>query len=508
MAQANVARRHGDDFQARLFWLHAACLLDANGNVMKVAYETGPIAFDDILIEYDPQAAPRDQDGHPIYRRYIQCKWHSTAGTFGYLDLADPAFINATRFSILQRAREAQRLHAPDGRGCRFELVTNWRIKADDPLIELVEKNTNALRLDRLFEGKTKKSRMGRVRKHWADHLGVDEVGLKLVARVLAVAESSESLMSLRERLDERFASVGLRRVPASESAFPYDDLVGKLLAQGRIEFDRASFREMARGEGILGDAVPSGNVRAIGIRSFMHPIDNLENRCDRLLNLVPYFDGRYIHHLEDWQRRVLPELREFALREARATEGIRLILDAHVSVAFAVGAVLDVKSGKQIEIEQRTGGRRFWSVDDGAPDPSWPGFVFELQELVEERDEVAVTVSLTHDVARDAGAFVSRQLPQVGYLLHCRLEGGPSHRALRCGRHAWMLVETLVRRLSEIRPDRRRFARVHLFLGGPNGFAFYLGQNQHAIGPASIYEWDFEGLDGGGYSLGISMEA
>ncbi len=128
MARANVARRHGDDFQARLFWLKAASLLDPNSPVVKVAYETGPKSFDDIMVEYDPNAAPPDHEGKPIYRRYLQCKWHTTAGTFGYQDLIDPAFINAARYSLLQKAQHAQARYAPDGAGCRFELVTNWRI--------------------------------------------------------------------------------------------------------------------------------------------------------------------------------------------------------------------------------------------------------------------------------------------------------------------------------------------------------------------------------------------
>ena len=93
MARANVARRHGDDFQARLFWLKAASLLDPNSPVVKVAYETGPKSFDDIMVEYDPNAAPPDHEGKPIYRRYIQCKWHTTAGTF----LGDGAFKSGTQ---------------------------------------------------------------------------------------------------------------------------------------------------------------------------------------------------------------------------------------------------------------------------------------------------------------------------------------------------------------------------------------------------------------------------
>ncbi|MEX2376323.1 MAG: SAVED domain-containing protein [Dehalococcoidia bacterium] len=506
MARANVARRQGDDFQGRLFWLHAAALLDPQGSVTRVAYETGPKAFDDILIEYDLRAAPRDHEGRPICRRHIQCKWHTTAGTFGHADLADPAFVNATRFSILQRAREAQQRHAPDGLGCRFELITNWRIVADDPLIDLIGKSSDAIRLDRLFQGKTAKSRMGKVRKLWRDHLELDDDALRLVARVLAVAETPESLMQLRDRLDDKFAAVGMKRVSPIESAFFYDDLLAKLVAQGRIDFDRDSFREMACSEGILADPAPSDDALVIGIRSFMHPIDNLESRCDRMLNLVPNFDGRYTRDPADWHDQILPGLREFIFDAARTTDRLRVILDAHVSLAFAVGALLNVKSGKRVEIEQRTGGRRFWSMDDAATDPAWPGFVFEHERLREDRDEIAVAVSVTHDVSRDARAFVTRELPGVGQILHCIIEGGPSQQALRCGSHAWQLAEALLRRLSEIRASGKHFSRVHVFIAGPNGFAFVLGQ-QPAIGPAAVYEWDFEGQRDGSYSLGLRIE-
>ena len=295
MARSIAARRHGDDFQARLFWLRAALLLDPRSNVIKVAYETGPKSFDDILVEYDPKAAPQDHEGRPILRRHSQCKWHTTAGVFGHADLIDPAFTNAERYSLLQRAHLAQAQHAPDGTGCRFELVTNWRIKADDPLLELVRKESDELDLARLFEGKTERGRMGQVRKLWCEHLGVDHAGLALVARTLAVAEAPESLASLQERLDDRFASVGMKRVPTSEAGFFYDDLAAKLLAQGRVEFDRDGFRKMAERENLIDPAARPADALAIGIRSFMHPIDPIEDRCAQVLNLVPYFD-RAIH--------------------------------------------------------------------------------------------------------------------------------------------------------------------------------------------------------------------
>ena len=73
MTLANVARQQGNSFQARLFWLYATCLLDPRKNIVRVSFEAGPKAFDDILIEYDPKSALPDHEGasnlpalHPV----------------------------------------------------------------------------------------------------------------------------------------------------------------------------------------------------------------------------------------------------------------------------------------------------------------------------------------------------------------------------------------------------------------------------------------------------------
>src|SRR5262245_7899309 len=125
MTQAVVARQQGDNFQARLFWLYAALLLDPTSGVNRVAYEVGPKAFDDVLVEYDPSGAPQDHAGARYLRDHMQCKWHVRPGEFGYTELVDPVFSNAQTNSFLQRAHTAQLAHAPDGTGARFKLVTN-----------------------------------------------------------------------------------------------------------------------------------------------------------------------------------------------------------------------------------------------------------------------------------------------------------------------------------------------------------------------------------------------
>ena len=496
MAEAVIARQQGDDFQARIFWLHAAQLLDENSSVVRVSFETGPKAFDDVVVEHAGERAPQDYQGRRLLRVHMQLKWHVRPGDFGYEDFIDPAFTGGTSVSILKRVHDAQLQYAPQGEGARFQLVTNWNALA--PLRDLIMNQTNAIDLAALFKGGGR-SAMGKLRASWAEHLVIDEDELRRVIRTLGVNLRIRSGEDIRAHLNDRLRLVGLREAPASEAGFFYDDLIRKLHAQGRKVFDRKTFREMAEEERIL-TARAQQRSTVIGVRSFMHPIDNIEARTAASLNLVPYFDGRYLRDKASWNSTIYPELRDFVIGQVQGVDDIQIVLDAHVSLAFAVGTILDVKSGKRVEVEQRTQGRRFWSPDDVAIDPNWPGL--DLEEIrVGAGHDVAVAVGLTHDITENVQEFVAMNLPSVGSVVLARPETGPSQLAIRSGSHAMRLAEVLSDHLRRFGRD----ASVHLFIAGPNGFTFFLGQNHKSFGPATVYEWDFEGLRSGGYSPGLT---
>jgi hypothetical protein len=82
--------------------------------------------------------------------------------------------------------------------------------------------------------------------------------------------------------------------------------------------------------------------------------------------------------------------------------------------------------------------------------------------------------------------------------------EGGPSGRSVKCGHHASLLAEAVTAKLRASRPHDSRRRSTHIFIAGPNAFAFFLGQHHVALGPAAVYEWDFEDRRGGSYSLGF----
>lgn len=502
MTQAVAVRRDGDAFQARIFWRKAACLLDPASPVMVVGFESGPKGFDDVWVAYAADRAPGDHEGRPILREHIQCKWHVSINDFGYADLIDPEWINANRFSLLQRARAAQISHARDGIGARFKLLTNWRIGQADPLRGYINQKSKTLRLKDLFDGTTDRSIAGKVRKLWREHLDIDDKELMLLARTLSLDTDSTSLDDHRDNLDLLFENRGLRRVPVSESSFVYDDVAFQWLAQGRLEFDRQTFREACKREGLL---AVDGHVHVVfGVKSFEHPFDRLEDRCTVVLDLIPHFDERAIRDQADWASTLYPNLKGFLQTAAKGSQHLRLILDTHITLAFAAGSVLNIKSGRDVEIEQRAVHRNVWHSSDIPRDSSWPEWEFDLEMLNQSEGDMAVAVCLTHDVVSAVKSHLAASSPETSSLLIARPTCGAGARSVVCGQHAFDLAEALALRINQQRTGN--ITPLHLFIAAPNAFTFFLGQRQPGLGKTTLYEYDFEGSNGGGYRPSLSL--
>ncbi len=501
MTLANTPRRDGDAFQARRFWYYAAEMLRSDGVVLRVGFETGPRGFDDLWVEYIPNRGPVDARGNRIVREHIQCKWHASNGEYGFAQLIDPDFINATSTSLLQRAYAAQERHAPSGIGTRFCLLTNWRPTTSDPLAQLINTRSSALRVDTLFSTKTDKSMMGQVRKAWREHLDVDDARLAVLAHTLGFSTVASSPEDVRLNLNDRFMAVGLKPVSISDSTLPHDDIVFQWAAQGLNAWDKDSFREACAFEQLLGPAIPPS--RVFGVKSFEHAIDNVEDRCVKVLNLVPSFHERFIKSDADWAV-LFPELRQFLLSAARDTSHLRLALDAHATVAFAAGAVLNVKSGCVIELEQRTHGRAVWQTT-ALPNTSLPSMQTALEDLGTGCPDLVVAVSLTHDIAAAVRSYAQAELPATGFLLSCTVQGGPSQVSVQDGHHAAQLAASMCAAVNATRmPGIAR--TIHLFVAAPNGFTFMAGQYQPAMGRVTLYEFDFSHERTGSYEPSLTL--
>ncbi|WP_200845152.1 hypothetical protein [Roseomonas sp. 18066] len=197
MANAVVPRHQGDQFQARIFWVHASSLLNPDHhNVIEVSYEAdGPKGFDDVVVCYDPPH--RGATNGRVTVHHYQVKYHVVAsGRFGFRDLVLPAFTGGTEVSILQRLREAK---AKSAAGSAFTLITTDRISDGDPLGDLRSNADNSLRLDKLFVKGGDRSRMGEVRKLWREHLGITDGELRDLLQGFHLHEEHKTLEQMRD---------------------------------------------------------------------------------------------------------------------------------------------------------------------------------------------------------------------------------------------------------------------------------------------------------------------
>ncbi|WP_336705408.1 hypothetical protein [Delftia acidovorans] len=91
-----------------------------------------------------------------------------------------------------------------------------------------------------------------KVRELWGAHLSIDDQELLQLPRTLSLNTDSTSLEGHRENLALLLESRGLRRIPVSESSFVNDEVAFQWLAQGRLDFNRHTFREACKREGLL----------------------------------------------------------------------------------------------------------------------------------------------------------------------------------------------------------------------------------------------------------------
>lgn len=489
MTNAVTAQWHGHNYQARIFWEHALNLLIPTSCVVEVTFEAdGPKAFDDVVVRYAPAVARSGPER--VTAEYHQVKWHvEYGGRFGYEDFTKPEFIGAKTVSLLERLKQARALAGP---GAGFAFLTTYRVRDDDPLAQLVSGNDKSLLTEHLFDGTTDKSRMGKVRKLWREHLGLTtDEELRSVVAGLRILEGHRSLAEVRAEINLKAQVVGLLACSASDSDFRYDELARQLKIRGCNVLTREVLERLSREEGLVAAtrAEPDG-FRPVAIRSFLGAASDITVALpDDTLSLTDEFRQRYLQDGRDWQADVRPRVEAFLRAAIGRSSKLRLHLDAHASIAFLAGSVLDLKSGAEVHLIQKGRvGSRTWYADDGTSGE-------RLEEGADELgtgNDLAVGVGVSQAVEDEARGYIARYLPQVGAWLSFSPPGGPSQRAVMGGAHASDLAEQMS---NAVRRRRRgnHDTVAHIFAACPNSLLYYLGQHHQAVAPCIVYEYDFD---------------
>jgi len=502
MARSVAALSFGNDYHYRFFWLQACRLFDERSKVTAVEIEAENIkSLDDVVVHYDGM----HEYGKPLSADYYQVKFHVTAaGAFTFEGMMDPAFIGASSVSPLKRIYNAQLTYAPNGEGCRFYLYSPWSPHPDDIISELVSKTDGRIRWEVLSEGGDR-SETGKVRTTWRDHLGLtSDEDLRKVLAPLRL-QTGKTLDELGDTLNDKLRLAGLQQVPLGSMIHPYEALAKGFIQGGSKRFTRDDIERVCKSEGLWVGKTPfEPNARRIGIRSFLRFAENLEDETDEMLCLLKHFEGRAIKSQKLWDENVVPEVINFLKNSVKPGEHHLLHLPAHTSIAFLAGWYVGTKSGADIGLLQSgISGREVWKPNlSGNSEQDWQCRSIPINV---GGNDVALAISVTHDVENDSVHFVKRNLPAVGRIISCRLPV-ISNASIRDSKHATSLANGISRILKEERTDSDRSGGLHIFSAAPNAFSFFFGQLSGGFGPVTLYEYDFESNLVGAYSTSITL--
>lgn len=488
MAKSIVARRKGDEYQARVFWLKLLEL--RTGDYVKaVTFESDQVSFvDDVVVTYSQPILDRLTGAREVVRELIQCKYHMTQhDAFAHDNLIDPDFINC-RHSMLKRLYDAF-LELSDDVGTdafRLCIFSNWHWDHQD---EIARHMHEEMIRPTFYKG-GKRSAVGRVRSKLANHLCISEDELRAFLGTVRFA-LGKNLVDLAKEMEPRLRLAGLLPIDISETNIVYDDLAWKLFNQGRNSFERGSFDVMVREENLI--ASPSTEHSEISIQSFLQFARRPHDLQAAHLDLCHFFCGRFPKNASYWRKEIPEHVSTFMLDKGLCDlpQPVHLFFDCHLSIAFFSGALMSPKHGIQIIPTQRTGNDHvLWEpTTDASTEELW-----EFEIVGNIKKEMVLGISVTHPIENHLNSFLEKEslndLPRILALP----SGGVGPNAITCGDQAWQLGFQLAGLLREKLPNACQ--KIHLFVAVPVALGYILGYTLRHVTPhIQLYEHDFEGI-------------
>ena len=240
---------------------------------------------------------------------------------------------------------------------------------------------------------------------------------------------------------------------------------------------------------------------KVLGIISFTRGTDDISQYADPILSFTGWFEGRKLKSEYTWDT-VYNTLNRFLLQNTNSNYIYQLMIDSHLSIAFACGRILDPKSRINALPSNPKPNHKteIWKIDDFIDDSCFD-LVVKKENIDENEYDTALIISITHDIKANVEEYISESQLKIGKEITLTIGGkGPCPDSIVNGKHAYCLANQVIQSLSQ-RSILERKANLHIFASAPNGFMFFLGQQSRGFGNFTLYEYDFEGKDSGTYS-------
>jgi hypothetical protein len=484
-------------YQVRHFWHHALPML-YDATIAKVVVEhRGIPAVDDVVVFYVPPGV--NEAGARIDVDFHQVKFHvAQSGAVDHESVTDPAW-TGTQQSLLQRFCSAWKQIRPTHPAARLNLVTNWPWNPSSPLAALIS-DGGRLRPEFLTAGG--RSKVGQIRQKWQEVCGLDEGEFASFAGSLRFSTAAVSQDRAEAWLRDRCQLAGLVPIEPSIDWSPYDDLGKRLIESGRTEHTPDSLRKLMSEQGLIQKATPPFR-STLAVRSFKRfaHVPTTDGAC--VVDLTDLFQDRNPVSDAVWETTVRERLTGAIPEIGKLEQPVHVALDAHLSIAWYAGSILDPKSGISVVLRQPVKGKavQLWEVTnpirpDGAA--AWTSTL----ERIGDGPELAVVVSVTHNALDDAKRCIEG-LPAVGRILHMALPAGPA--VVVDGGHARWLADELARTVRQ-EIAQRPPEHTRLFPACPASLMFLIGQEARTLGPTTVYEFAF-GQASRAYRAGMTTD-
>ena len=310
MAKSIVARRKGDEYQAKVFWLKLL-KLRTDDHVESVTLESDQVSFvDDVVVSYCEPIMEKPTSKR-IVRDLFQCKYHMIQrDAFNHENLITPDFIK-NKNSMLQRLYDAyvSLSEKLDPDAFRLYIFSNWIWNPQDAVAEHLHEE----KLRSTFYEKGARSRVGQVRLKWVEHLSISEAELCVFLKTVRF-NLGKNLADLEREMELRLKLAGLQPIDPMVTHNVYDDIAWKFLNQERNSFDRDSFDQMIREEKLI--APPPTEHSEISIQSFAQFARRPHDLQVAHLDLCEFFDGRFPKDDSCWKQEIPEQVSTFMLNE------------------------------------------------------------------------------------------------------------------------------------------------------------------------------------------------
>ena len=204
-------------------------------------------------------------------------------------------------------------------------------------------------------------------------------------------------------------------------------------------------------------------------------------------------FNGRFAAD-EDWQSRILPALDSVARSIAQHAPGRAVIADGspQLSLALVLGYALRTPRGLQASWLQTNPNAtsQQWTIDSTESNQN---FVFEHDIDRLNGQDLAVLVGVTHNPQPTFDASAGT-LPRFGAVIRVSPRDGKYPAEISASSEASSLSKAIVSEIRDMIYTNSLQGSVHLFVAGPAGLAFLLGQQLNTFGTVFFYEHEATG--------------